>query len=176
MILGCSVLKYLSSHPKSPRAVWVCQSMLCVLTCAVVKMKRKAGSSHALFSGGLLFTYNCKLQIELQKQKQRSKVMEGKKTELLPYFSPPVMSFFLSGNFGGTSYVIPHSHRRQMVNCKYCSHSAWLCNVFGVSTTQTCEYIECVCLHLFTQRWLGYRATFLSLFCASLLFAWTEKV
>lgn len=122
----------------------------------------------------LFLACSCKLQIGLQNQKQRSKFMEGKKTKLPAIFSYSNDVLFLIRHFLCHSFPI---HKDDGWSTAGVAVTLLGIVIYSLSSpTRICEHIKCVCLHLFTQRWWGYRAMFLSLFCASLLFAWTEKI
>lgn len=86
--IGMSCFKVSVQPPKEPMSYLSVpvHAMLCVLTCAVVKMKSSVLLLFILLET-LLITCIYKLLTELQKQKQRNKLMEGKKTEFPTVFS-----------------------------------------------------------------------------------------
>ena len=142
MILGCSVPEYLSSHPKSPRALWVCQSMLCVLTCAVVKRRCTAGSFHpSSFWRACVSTAGPKCKLRC---KCRNKQINGKRTGPLTVFFYSNDIIFSEAILVGLALLLP-IHKGYGGQLQIHSQPAWHYNAFGVFThTYTWEHKVCM--------------------------------
>lgn len=96
----------------------------------------------------LFLACSCKLQIELQKP--RSKLMEGKKTKLPAIFSYSNDVLFPIRHFPCHSFPIHKDDGWSTAGVAV----TLLGNVIYLVSSPTCicEHIKCVCLHLFTQR------------------------